>query len=173
MTSGAGSKARGGSGQQEEYAVRAIGVVRSPIKEVADDCWGGVTAVIELDATQFSPECTRGLEEFSHLEVIFLLDRIRPESVLTGSKHPRERQDWPKVGVFAQRTKNRPNRIGVTVCKIQAVSGLRISVQELDAVDGTPVLDIKPYVEEFGPREPARQPAWSRELMAGYFRPKK
>lgn len=172
MDSGARGKAESGQ-EYADYVLRAIGLVRSPIKEVADDCWGGVTSVIELDATQFSPECTRGLEEFSHVEVIFLLDRIRLESVLTGSKHPRERQDWPKVGVFAQRTKNRPNRIGVTVCKIQAVSGLRISVQELDAVDGTPVLDIKPYVEEFGPREPARQPAWSRELMAGYFRPKK
>jgi tRNA-Thr(GGU) m(6)t(6)A37 methyltransferase TsaA len=159
--------------RQKEHVLRPIGTVRSPIKEVADDCWGGVTAVIELDAAQFSPECTKGLEDFSHLEVIFLLDRIPPESVLTGSKHPRERQDWPEVGVFAQRTKNRPNRIGVTVCKIEAVQGLRISVRELDAVDGTPVLDIKPYIEEFGPREPVRQPAWARELMAGYFRPRK
>lgn len=153
--------------------MQRIGTVRSPIKEVADDCWGGVTSVIELDATRFTPESTRGLEEFSHLEVIFLLDRIRPESVLSGSKHPRERQDWPKVGVFAQRTRDRPNRIGVTVCKIEAVNGLRISVRELDAIDGTPVLDIKPYFEKFGPREPVRQPAWSRELMAGYFRVKK
>lgn len=172
MESRAQGKAQSGQ-EQGEHVLRAIGTVRSPIKEVADDCWGGVRSVIELDATRFSPECTRGLEEFSHLEVIFLLDRIRPESVLTGAKHPRERQDWPKVGVFAQRTKNRPNRIGVTVCKIEAVRGLQISVRELDAVDGTPVLDIKPYIEEFGPREPVRQPAWSRELMAGYFRAKK
>lgn len=167
------SEARGKaeSGQERgEYVLRPIGTVRSPIKEVAEDCWGGVTSVIELDATRFTPESTKGLEEFSHLEVIFLLDRIRPESVLTGAKHPRERQDWPSVGVFAQRTKDRPNRIGVTVCKIEAVTGLRISVCELDAIDGTPVLDIKPYIEEFGPRALVRQPAWSRELMAGYFR---
>lgn len=172
MESEARGKAKPGP-EQGEYVLRAIGTVRSPIREVADDCWGGVTSVIELDATRFTPESTRGLEEFSHLEVIFLLDRIRPESVLTGSKHPRERQDWPKVGVFAQRTKDRPNRIGVTVCKIEAVSGLRISVRELDAIDGTPVLDIKPYIEEFGPRQSVRQPPWSRELMTGYFRARK
>lgn len=62
------------------------------------------------------------------------------------------------------------NRIGITTCKIEKVDGLRISVRELDAVDGSPVLDIKPYVAEFGPREPVRQAAWSRELMAGYFK---
>lgn len=170
MASGARGKAVGGPGRQREYAVRAIGSVRSPIKEVADDCWGGLLSTIELDAAQFPPECTEGLQEFSHLEVVFLLDRIPPESVLTGSNHPRGRKDWPKAGVFAQRTKKRPNRIGVTVCEIEAVKGLQITVRELDAIEGTPILDIKPYLQEFGPRGPVRQPAWSRELMAGYFR---
>ncbi len=157
----------------KQCVLQPVGVVRSPITEVADDCWGNVTAVIELDPARFTPESTMGLEEFSHLQVVFLLHRIRPESVLTGSKHPRERQDWPRVGVFAQRTKDRPNRIGVTVCQIEAVKGLQIWLRELDAIDGTPVLDIKPYMEEFGSRGPVRQPAWSRELMAGYFRAKK
>jgi tRNA (Thr-GGU) A37 N-methylase len=68
-----------------------------------------------------------------------------------------------------QRAKDRPNRIATTTCKIEKVDGLRISVCELEAVDGS-VLDIKPKVAEFGPREPVRQAAWSRELMAGYFK---
>jgi tRNA (Thr-GGU) A37 N-methylase len=104
---------------------------------------------------------------------VFLFDRVAPEKVFTGSRHPRDRRDWPKTGIFAQRAKDRPNRIGVTVCKIESVDRLSVSVRELDAIDGTPVLDIKPYVEEFGPREPVRQAAWSRELMAGYFKPAK
>ena len=73
------------------------------------------------------------------------------------------------MGIFAQRAKGRPNRIGVTVCRLLAVEGLTLTVQALDAIDGTPVLDLKPYMAEFGPRGEIRQPAWSRELMAGYW----
>jgi tRNA (adenine37-N6)-methyltransferase len=157
----------------EGYSIRPIGVVRSPIATPADDCWAGLISVIELDPHQFTPECTIGLAEFSHAEIVFLFDRVAADKVFTGARHPRDRSDWPKTGIFAQRAKDRPNRIGITVCKIESVDGLRVSVRELDAIDGTPVVDIKPYVQEFGPREPVRQAAWSRELMAGYFKPAK
>ena len=153
------------------YTVRPIGVVRSAIKEPADDCWGDLISVIELDANQFTADATIGLAEYSHVEIVFLLDRIAPEAIETGARHPRNRHDWPRVGIFAQRAKNRPNRIAVTTCKLERVDGLRISVRELDAIDGTPVLDIKPYLQEFAAREPVRQPAWSKELMAKYFKP--
>jgi tRNA (adenine37-N6)-methyltransferase len=153
------------------YTIHPIGVVRSPVREPKDDCWAGLVSVVELDPNQFTPESTAGLDQFSHAEVVFLFDRVAPEAVQTGSRHPRGRQDWPKVGIFAQRGKDRPNRIGVTVCKIERVEGLRISVRELDAIDGSPVLDIKPYMAEFAPRGEVRQPAWSKELMAPYFRP--
>lgn len=153
------------------YTVRPIGIVSSTVKQPDDDCWAGLISVIELDPQQFAAESTIGLEQFSHLEIVFVFDRVPPESVQTGARHPRERQDWPKVGIFAQRAKDRPNRIGTAVCKIDCVDGLRISVRELDAIDGTPVLDIKPYMQEFGPRGPVRQPPWSTELMASYFKP--
>jgi len=156
---------------QKEYYVRPIGVVRSPVKQPGDDCWGGVGATIELDAKQFPAEATAGLEEFSHAEIVFLLDQIAAESIVTGARHPRGRADWPKVGVFAQRTKNRPNRIGITTCRIESVEGLRIRVRELDAIDGTPVLDVKPYMAGFAPKGEVREPAWAKELMTGYFRP--
>ncbi len=71
--------------------------------------------------------------------------------------------------VFAQRNKRRPNRIGVSVCRLIAIEGRDLLVEGLDAIDGTPVLDIKPVMEEFAPREPVRQPAWSHELMSGYW----
>jgi tRNA (adenine37-N6)-methyltransferase len=152
------------------YTVRPIGVVRSSIKQPADDCWAGIIATVELDPQQFKPDCTKGLDEFSHVEVVFLFDRVTPTAVFTGARHPRDRKDWPQTGIFAQRAKDRPNRIGITTCKIEKVDGLTISVRELDAVDGSPVLDIKPHVAEFGPRGPVRQAAWSKELMAGYFK---
>ena len=153
-----------------EIILRPIGVVRSPIKEVADDCWGGVVARIELDPAQFAPECTLGLYQYSHVEVVFLLNRIPAEKIETGARRPRGRTGWPKMGIFAQRSKDRPNRIGVTVCKIESVAGLEIRVHELDAVDGTPVLDVKPYLKGFAPRGEVREPHWAGELMAGYFR---
>jgi len=79
------------------------------------------------------------------------------------------REDWPLVGIFAQRGKNRPNRIGLTTCAILKVEGTRLHVRGLDAIDGTPVLDIKPVMREFLPRGEVRQPEWASELMAEYW----
>jgi len=149
--------------------LRPIGFVRSPIKQIADDCWGGVISTIELDASWFPPDCTSGLAEYSHIEVIFYLSGIPDEKIVTGARRPRGRADWPNVGIFAQRAKDRPNRIGVTTCRLESVDGLNIRVRELDAVDGTPVLDLKPYYQGFAPRGEVHEPAWARELMAGYF----
>jgi tRNA-Thr(GGU) m(6)t(6)A37 methyltransferase TsaA len=156
--------------QQENFVLKPIGIVRSPIKEVADDCWGGVLATIELDPRLFGRECTLGLDQYSHVEVVFVLDKISQDEIEKGARHPRGRTDWPKTGIFAQRSKGRPNRIGVTVCKVESVDGLHIRVRELDAVDGTPVLDVKPYLKGFAPRGEVLEPAWAAELMAGYFR---
>src|SRR6185295_8690457 len=134
-----------------------------------DDCWGGVIATIALDASRFPPDSTSGLADYSHVEVIFYLSGIPEEAIVTGARRPRGRADWPQVGIFAQRTKDRPNRIGVTTCRLEGVDGLNIRVRELDAVDGTPVLDLKPYYRGFAPRGEVHEPAWARELMAGYF----
>ena len=87
----------------------------------------------------------------------------------TGARRPRNNPAWPLVGIFAQRGKNRPNRLGTTICRIDRVEGLLLHVTGLDAVDGTPVLDLKPWVREFGPRGEVRQPEWMTELMAAYW----
>ena len=86
-----------------------------------------------------------------------------------GARHPRGNPDWPRVGIFAQRGKDRPNRLGVSRCELLAVDGTAVRVRGLDAVDGTPVLDLKPWMAEFGPRGDMRQPAWASELMRGYW----
>lgn len=153
----------------EPVQLEPVGIVRSGIREPGDDCWAGTVALIELDPLRFTAESTRGLDEFSHVEVLFLFNRVPESRVFQGSRHPRNRKDWPRVGIFAQRAKDRPNRIGVTVCRLERVAGTRIWVRELDAVEGTPVLDIKPFMTEFGPRGAVQQPEWSKELMAGYF----
>jgi tRNA-Thr(GGU) m(6)t(6)A37 methyltransferase TsaA len=146
-----------------------IGYVRGGRAETVDDDWGKIRAEIELDAARFAPEAVAGLESFSHLVVVTCFHKVKPATIKTGARHPRENPAWPKVGIFAQRGKNRPNRLGVSTCRILGVNGLKIRVQGLDAVDGTPVLDIKPHMTGFEPRGEIREPAWAREIMSGYW----
>jgi tRNA-Thr(GGU) m(6)t(6)A37 methyltransferase TsaA len=149
--------------------IEPIGRVESSRTQAIDDDWDAVTAKITLDGEQFSADAVTGLGEFSHVEIVFVFDAVDPDNVERGARHPRGNTDWPQVGIFAQRAKMRPNRIGVTVCALIGIDGLTLTVQGLDAIDGTPVLDIKPYMAEFGPRGDVRQPAWSSELMASYW----
>jgi tRNA-Thr(GGU) m(6)t(6)A37 methyltransferase TsaA len=153
----------------QEALVRPIGFVRSPRKDLSDDFWGAVECEIEL-AEGFSPEALFGLSDFSHVEVLFLMHQVDSARIETGARHPRERADWPLVGIFAQRGKARPNRIGLTRASILGVEGKILRLRGLDAIDATPVLDIKPWMDEFAPIGPVRQPDWSRELMADYFK---
>jgi len=153
-----------------DVVLRPIGIVRSPRRDAEDDDWGAVVSTIELDATQFGAEVVAGLADFSHVEVVYHFHRVPPEKIETAARHPRNRTDWPKVGIFAQRGKGRPNRLGVSRCRLLSVDGLALTVQALDAVDGTPVLDVKPWMAEFGPLGDVRQPVWATELMARYYR---
>ncbi|MDB4946870.1 MAG: transcriptional regulator [Labilithrix sp.] len=151
------------------FAMTPIAAVRSSRSDAVDDDWDRVTSTITLDAAQFSADALAGLDAFSHVEIVYVFDQVDPAKLETGARHPRSNPSWPKVGIFAQRAKMRPNRIGVTVCRLVEIDGLTLSVHGLDAIDGTPVLDIKPYMAEFGPRGDVRQPAWSRELMSTYW----
>ncbi|WP_405860349.1 SAM-dependent methyltransferase [Streptomyces sp. NBC_00090] len=153
----------------ETVVSHPVGHVVGGREEVRDDEWGDVVSVVRLDAEAFGPEALAGLDAFSHLEVVYHFDRVRPDAVQTGARHPRDNTEWPLVGIFAQRGKNRPNRIGVSRCRLLRTDGLDIHVRGLDAVDGTPVLDIKPYMAEFGPQGPTTQPAWADEIMRRYY----
>ena len=149
--------------------VQPIGRVAGGRAAIEDDEWGSVTARIELDLDVVDADATLGLDAFSHLEVVFVFDQVDPDGVCRGARHPRGREDWPLVGILGQRAKDRPNRIGLTTCEIRAVGPGWIDVAGLDAVDGTPVLDVKPHMGGFAPRGEVREPAWARELMAGYW----
>ena len=151
-----------------KIAMQIVGTVRSPRSEATDDYWGGVESVIELDP-RFDPDALLGLDQFSHLEILFLMHGVDEAEIETSARHPRERMDWPRVGIFAQRGKSRPNRIGLSRCALVGVEGREIRVRDLDAIEGTPVLDIKPWLAEFGPRGDVRQPQWSQELMRDYY----
>ncbi len=152
--------------------VEPIGHVEAVRDHLDDDHWGGEEACIVL-SNRFTPDALTGIEDFSHVEVLFLFHRVDPMEVVCGARHPRGNSDWPSVGIFAQRAKDRPNRIGSTICRLLRADGLRLYVSELDAVRGTPVLDIKPVMVEFLPRTEVRQPSWARELMRGYWERKR
>jgi tRNA (adenine37-N6)-methyltransferase len=153
----------------QPISMNPIGVVHSTRKNPEDDNWDAEKASIELDSTQFQKDALAGLNEFSHAEIIFYMHEVPPSKIESTARHPRNNPNWPKVGIFAQRAKNRPNQIGATICKILSVEDRVLHLQGLDAVDGTPVLDIKPWVAEFAPRGAISQPKWITELMQTYW----
>ena len=145
-----------------------IGTVHSTRTEPTDDDWDRETTVIRL-SDEFDESALWGLGTFSHIEVVYAFHRVDHDRVELSARRPRGNPDWPEVGIFAQRGKNRPNRLGVTICAVLGVEGRAITVRGLDAIDGTPVIDVKPYMKEFGPRGQVRQPEWATELMRGYW----
>jgi tRNA-Thr(GGU) m(6)t(6)A37 methyltransferase TsaA len=149
-------------------SLEPVGVVVGGRREPIDDDWGDVAAVIRLDGQRFGQDAVAGLDAFSHLCVVFQFHLVDESAIVTGARRPRGNPEWPKVGMFAQRAKMRPNRLGVSNCELVTVDGLDLHVRGLDAVDGTPVLDVKPFLREFEPTG-TRQPAWATELMQGYY----
>jgi tRNA-Thr(GGU) m(6)t(6)A37 methyltransferase TsaA len=150
------------------FELTPIGFVRSLRRDRTDDDWDRVPATIEL-ASDFDARALDGLEAFSHAEILFVFHRIRADSVERASRHPRDNPRWPRVGIFAQRASARPNRLGATIVRVVRREGRTLEVAGLDALDGTPVVDIKPVMREFLPRGDIRQPPWAAELMAGYW----
>jgi len=138
-------------------ALAPIGIVRGGRTEIFEDHWGPVESRLLLDPAVLDPDATAGLSEFSHIEVVFhfhLETRVR-----RGASHPRGNPARPQVGVLAGHSPVRPNHLG----------GLQLTVRGLDAIDGTPILDIKPYATGFQPAGPVREPDWIRELMREYY----
>lgn len=143
--------------------MNAIGLVRTEATDAIDTGWSKVTSEIHI-----KPELSaglQGLEDWSHIVVIFQMH----ETAFVPDEHlrsqPQEREDMPEVGVFAQRSRQRPNRIGITAVRVLGVQENVVTVKGLDAIDGTPVLDIKPYAPVYdGVNEPL-VPAWFVRLM--------
>ena len=149
--------------------VAPVGYVHSSRHDTTDDVWDDATVTIEL-VESFDAAALDGIEEFSHAEIIFHFHRVPPSAIAQGTRHTRGNPAWPRVGIFAQRGSPRPNRLGLTTVAIVGRNGRTLSVRGLDAIDGTPVLDIKPVMAEFLPRGPIRQPPWSTALMRDYWR---
>ena len=150
-----------------EIVLQPVAFVKNTRTDFSDDFWGSIVSEIEL-AEDVPTEAFDGIDEFSHLEIIFYFDKA-DQSKAVYKYHPRGNKNWPEVGIFAQRKKDRPNSIGLTVAELIKREGNKIWVKKLDAIDGTPVLDIKPVLKEFLPHGEIRQPQWSKELMKDYW----
>ena len=146
--------------------MEAIGFVENDVKDKKDVSWGKDTSSIVLNEQYISG--LMGLDDFSHVIIIYHLDRAKYEKDKHLQRRPQNRDDMPLVGIFSQRGKDRPNRIGMTSVEIVSVSDDRLVVRGLDAVDGTPVLDIKPYYPVYDKKD-ASVPDWVDRLMEHYF----
>jgi len=145
-----------------------IATVKNTRRLVEDDHWEEIVSTIELGSS-WTDDALLQIESFSHAEIIYYFHLVAEDKIETGARHPRNNKDLPKVGIFAQRAKSRPNRLGATIVKIIRREGKQLFVQGLDAIDGTPVLDIKPVMKEFLPREEITQPEWATDLMKNYW----
>jgi tRNA (Thr-GGU) A37 N-methylase len=153
----------------ESFEVVPVAHVVGGRIEPTDDYWGGTRSIIRIDDSRFTADATQGLEEFSHLEIVFRFHLTNPADLHLGARRPRDNPDWPQVGIFGHRNMRRLNWLGVSRCRLLRVDGLDLHVGELDAVDGTPILDIKPWFTDFGPRGEVRQASWTTEMLGEYF----
>ncbi|TDC75437.1 SAM-dependent methyltransferase [Streptomyces hainanensis] len=153
----------------EEFTVVPVAHVVGGRIEPTDDYWGGSRAIIRIDSKKFGTGCVLGLEDFSHIEVVFRFHLTDPTDLHPEPRRPRDNPDWPAGGIFAHRNMRRLNWLGVSRCRLLGVDGLDLHVEDLDAVDGTPVLDIKPWFKEMGPRGEVDQPAWPTQMLRDYY----
>jgi tRNA-Thr(GGU) m(6)t(6)A37 methyltransferase TsaA len=137
-----------------------IGVVRNGVRAPVDTGWGAVESRIVLRPDLAG--ALAGLEDFSHVLVLTWLHAAPPPSGLR--RRPQGRAAFPEVGILAQRARHRPNPIAVSAVPLVAVALAALVVRGLDCIDGTPVLDLKPYIAPFDRVESPRVPAWARQL---------
>lgn len=145
-----------------------VATVVSPRIIPDDDYWGNILSEIVLEP-HIPDESLLGIESQSHLEIIFHFNALPEDKIVVGARHPRDNKNWPLTGIFAQRGAGRPNRLGATIVELIEVRKRSIVVKGLDAIHGTPVVDIKPVWKEFFPSTEIRQPGWSHELMTHYW----
>ncbi|MFC1860465.1 tRNA (N6-threonylcarbamoyladenosine(37)-N6)-methyltransferase TrmO [Chloroflexota bacterium] len=141
---------------EESMDLKAIGIVRSEITQPArKDCTKVISDIVVNDDLA---EALSGLEGFSHIIVLYWLHKVVSGSISL-KVHPRGRLELPLLGLFATRTPNRPNRVGIATVRLVERRGNILRVKGLDAIDGTPIIDIKPYIPGYDSVN-AKVPPW-------------
>ncbi|MBI4330531.1 MAG: tRNA (N6-threonylcarbamoyladenosine(37)-N6)-methyltransferase TrmO [Chloroflexi bacterium] len=153
----------------DEIEIGPIGFVRNKVKDKEYHGWRDVVSDI-LVKEEYVPGL-EGLADFSHVIVLFWLHRVTPEERATQKARPLRKAEIPELGVFAWHSSRRPNPIGMSTVKLLGVENGRVRVQGLDAIDGTPVLDLRPYVAEYYRVDRPAEPAWVAQAMQAVSRP--
>ena len=152
------------TGELPGMTLRAIGIVRNGIKQPPKQVpfgWEKVVSDIEVDSSL--TEALDGLGGFSHIVVLYWMHQVAAGE-MPMKVHPMGKQELPLVGIFATRSPHRPNPVGKTTVRLLQCQGNILKVEGLDAIDGTPVIDIKPYVPEFDSAAKATVPQWIANL---------
>jgi tRNA-Thr(GGU) m(6)t(6)A37 methyltransferase TsaA len=139
-----------------------IGYVKNGISKQPEAGWDKVISKIIIEKKFI--DALDGIEGFSHIHVLYWVDRL-PRGKRPLKIRPRHREDMPLLGVFATRSAYRPNPIGLTAVKLLKREGQVLRVKGLDAFDGTPIIDIKPYIPHSDAILNARNPKWSQKLL--------
>ena len=139
-------------------SLKAIGIVRNGIKQRPSHGWGKVISDIVVSPSL--TEALDNLDESSHIIVIYWMHRLASGPPPT-KVHPMGNRGIPLKGVFATRSPNRPNPVGKTTVRLVQRQGNILRVEGLDAIDGSPVIDIKPYVPGLDSVTDARRPQWT------------
>ncbi len=144
-----------------EMTLEAIGVVRNGIKQPIRHGWGEIVSdiVVSSDLT----EALDGLDEFSHIIVLYWMHQLTRGRELPLKVHPMGRPELPLTGRFATRSPSRPNPVGQATVRLLERRGNILRVKGLDAIDGTPVIDIKPYLPRYDSAADAKAPKWTTE----------
>ncbi len=155
--------------ESNNFILKPVAFVSNNWINVNDDHWGNVISEIIL-ADSFPATCLNGIENFSHLEIIFYFHQLKDADVVFDLRHPRNNASYPLTGIFAQRGRARPNKLGATIVEFLEKRERSIRVKGLDAINGSPVMDIKPVMKEFLPLTSVKQPEWSVDLMKNYWK---
>ncbi len=150
-----------------DITLKPIATISNKRDKPTDDFWGDTISEITL-LSHIPEEALNGIEGFSHLEIIYYFDKVDQNKIVFSGR-PRGNPEWPEMGIFCQRKKDRPNQLGLCTVELIEHTGRSIKVKYLDAIDGTPVLDIKPVFKEFGVKKAIQQPNWATELMKDYW----
>ena len=145
-----------------DIKLKPVGYVINEIKEAQKSGYPWEKVVSEIVIDENLSEALDGLERFSHIIVLYWIHKTFEKGELPISVHPRGDKKLPLVGLFATRSPNRPNSIGKTTARLLSIEGNVLRVKGLDSLDGTPVLDIKPYIPGYDSVRGARVPEWTK-----------
>ena len=144
-----------------DITLKPIGIVKNNVKRRPKHGYSWQEVVSEIVVDSSLTEALDTLDEFSHIIVIYWMHEIDVTTQLSGKIHPRGNKELPLVGRFATRSPTRPNPIGKTTVRLVERQDNILKVAGLDAIDGTPVIDIKPYIPGYDSVADARVPAWA------------